>query len=116
MRVLWAALYTYVGSLAMFKNRQTFSIEPFSSKSCLKKRAVSIFTYQREEREREVKTVCVCGGGGGGAEGQGCKAHATYTHSSEDDGKVVFMVVYHSLGLIKLHQATLATDLSSNLQ
>ena len=43
-------IYTYVGSLAMFKNRQTFSIEPFSSKSCLKKRAVSIFTYQREER------------------------------------------------------------------
>ena len=35
---------SYVGSLARFKNKQTFSIEPFSSKSCLKNRAVSMFT------------------------------------------------------------------------
>lgn len=35
---------TYVGSLAKFRNRQTFSIEPFSSKSCLKNLAVSMFT------------------------------------------------------------------------
>ena len=35
---------SYVGSLARFKNKHTFSIEPFSSKSCLKNRAVSMFT------------------------------------------------------------------------
>ena len=35
---------THVGSLAKLRKRQTFSIEPFSSKSCLKKRAVSLFT------------------------------------------------------------------------
>lgn len=36
---------TYVGSLAKFKNKHTFSIEPFSSKSCLKNLAASMFTY-----------------------------------------------------------------------
>lgn len=36
--------FTYVGSLAKFKKRQTLSIEPFSSKSDLKNRAVSMFT------------------------------------------------------------------------
>lgn len=35
----------YVGSLARFKNRQTLSMEPFSSKSDLKKRAVSMLTW-----------------------------------------------------------------------
>lgn len=37
-------IFTYVGSLAKFKKRQTLSIEPFSSKSDLKNRAVSMFT------------------------------------------------------------------------
>ena len=37
-------ILSMVGSLAKFKNKHTFSIEPFSSKSCLKKRAVSILT------------------------------------------------------------------------
>ena len=40
-------LSTYVGSLAKFKKRHTFSIEPFSSKSCLKNLAISIFTYKK---------------------------------------------------------------------
>ena len=40
-------LGSYVGSLARFKKRQTFSILPFSSKSCLKNRAVSMFTCNR---------------------------------------------------------------------
>lgn len=35
---------SYVGSLARFRKRQTLSIEPFSSKSDLKKRAVSMLT------------------------------------------------------------------------
>ena len=35
---------TNVGSFAKLRKRHTFSIEPFSSKSCLKNRAVSIFT------------------------------------------------------------------------
>lgn len=38
--------FAYVGSLARFKNRQTLSIEPFSSKSDLKKRAVSMLTWK----------------------------------------------------------------------
>jgi hypothetical protein len=38
---------TNVGSLAKFKKRQTFSIDPFSSKSCLKNLAVSILTYHQ---------------------------------------------------------------------
>ena len=36
---------TYVGSLAKFKNKHTFSMDPFSSKSCLKNLAVSMLTY-----------------------------------------------------------------------
>lgn len=36
---------SYVGSFARFRNRQTLSIEPFSSKSDLKKRAVSMLTW-----------------------------------------------------------------------
>ena len=36
---------TYVGSLAKFRKRHTFSIEPFSSKSCLKNLAISMFTW-----------------------------------------------------------------------
>lgn len=39
-----SAASPHVGSLARLRKRQTFSIEPFSSKSCLKKRAVSLFT------------------------------------------------------------------------
>ncbi len=39
---------TYVGSLARLRNRHTFSIEPFSSKSCLKNRAVSMLTYIKQ--------------------------------------------------------------------
>ena len=36
---------THVGSLAKLRKRlQTFSIEPFSSKSCSKKQAASLFT------------------------------------------------------------------------
>ena len=34
----------HVGSLAKFRKRVTRSMEPFSSKSCLKKRAVSMLT------------------------------------------------------------------------
>ena len=37
-------ILSIVGSFAKFKNRATFSIEPFSSKSCLKNLAVSMFT------------------------------------------------------------------------
>ena len=36
---------SHVGSLARLRKRQTFSIEPFSSKSCLKNRAVSMLTW-----------------------------------------------------------------------
>ena len=36
--------HTYVGSLARFRKRHTFSMEPFSSKSCLKNLAISMFT------------------------------------------------------------------------
>lgn len=36
----------HVGSLARFKNRHTLSMEPFSSKSDLKKRAVSMLTWK----------------------------------------------------------------------
>ena len=39
-----------MGSLARFRKRLTFSIEPFSSKSCLKKRAVSMFTWEDTHR------------------------------------------------------------------
>ena len=35
---------THVGSLTKLRKRQTFSIEPFSSKSCSKKQAASLFT------------------------------------------------------------------------
>lgn len=38
---------THVGSLARLRKRQTFSMEPFSSKSDLKKRAVSMLTCPR---------------------------------------------------------------------
>lgn len=43
---------THVGSLAKFRKRHTFSMEPFSSKSDLKKRAVSMFTCQAQNREK----------------------------------------------------------------
>ena len=54
-------IYSHVGSLAKLRKRQTFSIEPFSSKSCLKNLAVSMLTWRRwhssengeEGRERE---------------------------------------------------------------
>lgn len=35
---------SYVGSLARLRNKQTLSMEPFSSKSDLKNLAVSMFT------------------------------------------------------------------------
>lgn len=38
---------TYVGSLARLRNRQTLSMEPFSSKSDLKNLAVSILTLKK---------------------------------------------------------------------
>jgi len=40
---------SYVGSLARLRNRQTLSMEPFSSKSDLKKRAVSMLTWKVAE-------------------------------------------------------------------
>lgn len=43
---------SYVGSLAKFKNRQTLSMEPFSSKSDLKKRAVSMLTWKWSSGQR----------------------------------------------------------------
>lgn len=42
-------MVTYVGSLAKLRKRHTFSIEPFSSKSCLKNRAVSMLTCKPSE-------------------------------------------------------------------
>ena len=47
----------YVGSLAKFKNRQTFSMEPFSSKSCLKKRAPSILTCKAKPNNSIIKCI-----------------------------------------------------------
>lgn len=41
---------TYVGSLARLRKRQTFSMEPFSSKSCLKNRAISILTWNSKKK------------------------------------------------------------------
>ena len=41
----------YVGSLARLRNKQTFSMEPFSSKSCLKKRAVSMLTWKESKED-----------------------------------------------------------------
>lgn len=38
---------TYVGSLARLRNKQTLSMEPFSSKSDLKNLAVSILTLKK---------------------------------------------------------------------
>lgn len=38
----------------------------------------------------------------------------TYTHSSKHDGKIFFTVIHHIFGF--LHQASLATDLSCNLE
>lgn len=49
-------LLTYVGSLAKFKNRHTLSMEPFSSKSDLKNRAVSMFTYGTGVKEVKMQT------------------------------------------------------------
>lgn len=37
----------------------------------------------------------------------------SYPHGRKDNGKIVVMIIQHSLGL--LHQASLAADLSSNL-
>lgn len=44
------SMATYVGSFARFKNKQTLSMEPFSSKSCLKNLAVSIFTLTAQKK------------------------------------------------------------------
>lgn len=38
----------------------------------------------------------------------------TYTHSSKHNGKIFFTVIHHIFGF--LHQASLATDLSCNLE
>ena len=48
---------TYVGSLAKFRKRHTFSIEPFSSKSCLKKRAISMFTWSTRIPVQKTVTI-----------------------------------------------------------
>lgn len=44
---------SHVGSLARFRNKHTLSIEPFSSKSDLKKRAVSMLTWDSNKQTRE---------------------------------------------------------------
>lgn len=41
---------SHVGSLARFRNKQTLSIDPFSSKSDLKKRAVSMLTWDSNKQ------------------------------------------------------------------
>ena len=41
---LGVIILSIVGSFAKLRKRQTFSIEPFSSKSCLKNLAVSMLT------------------------------------------------------------------------
>lgn len=43
----WKSEPAHVGSLARFRNKQTLSMDPFSSKSDLKKRAVSMLTWKR---------------------------------------------------------------------
>ncbi|KAF1747742.1 hypothetical protein GCK72_024208 [Caenorhabditis remanei] len=48
-----------VGSLAKLRKRHTFSMDPFSSKSCLKKRAVSMLTPIAAKTI--AKLVCSCG-------------------------------------------------------
>lgn len=51
----WRFQSTYVGSLAKFKNRHTLSMDPFSSKSDLKNRAVSMFTWSKARRWSQPK-------------------------------------------------------------
>ena len=133
-----------MGSLARLRNRHTFSIEPFSSKSCLKNLAVSILTWRRNRREEEeegregskkkknrkiVMKRKSGNKGNGGREGGGIRRKRiniiskqtstqrdTYTHGSKHNGKVVFMVITNTLCLTQFHQTTLPTDLSCNLK
>lgn len=102
-----------MGSLARLRNRHTFSMDPFCSKSDLKNLAVSMFT---------------CGDTGGtrGHRGHGdtgtgqCWRHPrcptpspTHPHGREDDGEVVLVEIHHVLGF--LHQPGLAADLRRDL-
>jgi hypothetical protein len=85
---------SYVGSLAKFRNKQTFSIEPFSSKSCLKKRAVSILTFKNKSSNLlKFKSL-------------------TYTHSCKNNGKIIIFI---SCTLCMFNKTSLTTDLCSNL-
>lgn len=47
---------SHVGSLARFRNKHTLSIEPFSSKSDLKKRAVSMLTWNKKQLKKTSET------------------------------------------------------------
>ena len=96
-----------MGSLAKFRKRHTFSIDPFSSKSCLKNRAASILTCNTHEltlARRQYDVMCVLQQTGN-----------TYAHRSEDDGEVVFVRV-ENVFVGKLHQTSLTTDLCCNLK
>ena len=91
-------MHTYVGSLAKFRNKQTFSMDPFSSKSCLKNLAVSMFTLRLSHLNDYA--CCTC----------------AYPHSRKNNGEVIFMIIYHSFRLALFDKASLSAYHGSNLQ
>ena len=94
--------FTHVGSLARLRKRHTFSMEPFSSKSCLKNRAVSMLTWQGGRRKT---SMCV-----------GASQREDSLPWQQRQWQSWRRAVHHSLSLlVQLYQTSLTADLCCNL-